>query len=278
MNTQDYISSGILEQYALDMLSKAERRSVWLNIQAYPELAKELESIELSLEAVAKANEKAPSANFKATLFNELKSLDPVKADHSDQPIETKVIPIKESNKSSKFWAVAASLLLLVSAGYNFVQHEKIKESKQQVSELRQERSVLADQSQQFKTQYESAEEKAKKSEEQIKLFQNPEIQNILIKGSEISPESYAYVSYNKIDKTISLSGINLPEERENTSYQLWALVDGAPVDLGIFDSKNSLIKVSKAVENAGAFAVTLQDKGGNPTPNLEKLYLIGNV
>lgn len=49
---------------------------------------------------------------------------------------------------------------------------------------------------------------------------------------------------------------------------------------LGVFDLENSnlgpVIPVTQ--ENIQAFAITLENKGGSPTPNLNQLYVIGNL
>jgi anti-sigma-K factor RskA len=266
LKVEDYISSGVLELYVLDLLNKAERREVQQMLEKHPEVRDELEKIELAMEGYASSFNEKPNSDLKLKLLNTLEFSD-----------ERKPAPVTKI-KVLRWFAAAASILFIFSLGLNIYQTKEIRKVESTLADLRSEQNVLANQNQTFKAKLENTEEELGVTKEKIQLFQNPNIQNILIKGSDISPESYAYISYNKVDKSINLSGINLPDEGKNKSYQLWALVDGTPVDLGVFNSKDSLIKVSKAVENAGAFAVTLQDKGGNPSPNLEQLYLIGNV
>ncbi len=58
---------------------------------------------------------------------------------------------------------------------------------------------------------------------------------------------------------------------------QLWAIVEGKPVDAGMIDACSGLCKM-KNISNASAFAITLEKRGGSPTPNLEQLQVIGNV
>lgn len=53
MNIQAYIESGILEMYALDQLDPIEKDDVELMISLFPELQKELESIQHALETYA---------------------------------------------------------------------------------------------------------------------------------------------------------------------------------------------------------------------------------
>ena len=49
MKVEEYISSGVLEMYALGMLSKAEQREVHAMLLQYPELQTELEKVESAL-------------------------------------------------------------------------------------------------------------------------------------------------------------------------------------------------------------------------------------
>jgi anti-sigma-K factor RskA len=62
--------------------------------------------------------------------------------------------------------------------------------------------------------------------------------------------------------------------------YQLWALVDGKPVDLGVFDMRDGEVglKNMKPIGVAQTFAVTLEPRGGSVSPTLEKLMVIGNI
>ena len=72
----------------------------------------------------------------------------------------------------------------------------------------------------------------------------------------------------------------SLPVPSADKQYQLWAIVDGKPVDAGVFTmtSDSASIQKMKSISGAQAFAVTLEKKGGNPTPTMTAMYLMGNV
>ena len=72
----------------------------------------------------------------------------------------------------------------------------------------------------------------------------------------------------------------NLPPVPTGKQYQLWAIVDGTPVDMGVFDvsiGPENFMEVQH-IENPQAFAVTVENEGGSPTPTLEEMVVIGNV
>ena len=69
-----------------------------------------------------------------------------------------------------------------------------------------------------------------------------------------------------------------LPAPPPDKDYQLWALKDGQPIDMGVFrmvTEANTLLEVGQ-VPKVEAFAVTLEPKGGSVSPNLEEIYVYG--
>lgn len=76
-------------------------------------------------------------------------------------------------------------------------------------------------------------------------------------------------------------SKMGLPLNDEAHQYQLWALVNGKPVDLGVFDVKadaeHILVKM-KEIGGAQAFAVTLEKRGGVASPTMEQMIAMGGV
>ena len=98
--------------------------------------------------------------------------------------------------------------------------------------------------------------------------------------GTDNSPDSKATVYWNKSTEDVYLSIKNLKELSKDQQYQLWAIIDGKPVDAGVFDPTNSsmLVQMKNINPNAAAFAVTIEPKGGSENPTLETMQVIGNV
>jgi anti-sigma-K factor RskA len=92
-------------------------------------------------------------------------------------------------------------------------------------------------------------------------------------------PKSATTVYWDTRTKDVYLAINNLPKPEENQQYQLWAMVDGKPVDAGIIEMKDGsgMIKM-KNIPTAEAFAITLEKKGGSSAPSLDKLYVMGRV
>jgi anti-sigma-K factor RskA len=64
----------------------------------------------------------------------------------------------------------------------------------------------------------------------------------------------------------------SIPMPKKGMTYQLWAIEDGKPVSMGVFDvdpSGNSMMELKPMPEHDGPmqFAVTLEPAGGMPQP-----------
>jgi quercetin dioxygenase-like cupin family protein len=70
MQIQEYINSGLLEQYCLGLLTKSEQEAVVGMCTIYPEIKAELVEIELALERIAATNAIAPKASLKQQILD----------------------------------------------------------------------------------------------------------------------------------------------------------------------------------------------------------------
>ena len=92
-------------------------------------------------------------------------------------------------------------------------------------------------------------------------------------------PSSMATVYWNTESRDVYLLVNKLPMPVRDKQYQLWAIVDGKPVDAGIFDMQEGLSFVKlKTIPKADAFAITLEKKGGSSTPDMNAMYVMGKV
>ena len=76
MTKEEFISSGLLELYAMGISSPKETQIVQEHLNQFPELKQELKEIEMSLENYALTNSTQPAPSVKEKLFNQLFSGD----------------------------------------------------------------------------------------------------------------------------------------------------------------------------------------------------------
>jgi anti-sigma factor RsiW len=109
VNVEAYISSGILEAYALGELSEQERAEVEKNLSQYPQLRTELALIEEAQEALLMKAAVKPSITVKQGLFAAI---------DAQKPTEN-VIALKPQQPALGWkLAAAASITLAVISSY----------------------------------------------------------------------------------------------------------------------------------------------------------------
>jgi len=268
LDIEKYISSGILEAYALDTLSAEERKGVEDMLNQYPELRAELEAIELSLEAVAMKTAVAPPAGLKDAILSAVE--EPAPAETSVK--ETKVVTMEQPSVTWKYLVAASVILALISGYMAYDYRAKWKSTNEAYAELVSSNSLMAD-------QYNKVNQRLEGIESDLAIMSNSEFLRVSMAGTEKALEASASVFWNKRTEELFLNIQNLKTLSEDQQYQLWAIIDGKPVDAGVFDlGAEGLIKMKNTAAQAVAFAVTIEPKGGSEAPHLETMQVIGNV
>ena len=183
-------------------------------------------------------------------------------------------IPSSIFNFMNSKIAVAASIaLFVVSSAFNIVFYSKLQKAESELISLSNEKKYYADQ---MKVQQTSL----KNVENDLALVSNPEIKIVKLNSPDASKQVSAIIYYNKITNQTFINSIQLPALPAGKQYQLWALVDGKPIDAGVFELNADGIPLQKmkGVTGAQTFAVTIEVKGGSATPTLSTLCLLGNV
>lgn len=277
MNIKEYISSGILETYVLGEASEQERAEVEQVVSQYPELKAELAKIEEEMEAYAFSLSKPLPASIKANVLKQVKK---TKQDKSIlkamKSIDTKTKEKKSTGLVYKI-SLAASMLLLIGVGYLFYA-EKVKadQLKADLSDVQSEYKKMEDEvSQKMKT---LEAELAILSDKQSLIMGESTIKTLLV-PTDFRPEAKAEIYWEPKENKALLVRKDLPGLKEDQDYQLWAIVDGKPLDLGTFDMSSDESEIVRVeMTKVDAFGITVEPKGGSPEPSLEQLVVIGNV
>jgi hypothetical protein len=262
MNIKDYILSGILEQYILGDVSPQEKQEVECLSKIYPEIKEELKSIELSLELFAQDQSTAVPENVKQNIFAEIEkdsNTTPLSFSKTENPISSSTDkPTTELSFSKRNYYKVASILLAIGFASSAVYF---------TSTLKSNQSAIV-----------AANDTAKQLDADNRLLQqelalntNQEFSKIILNGNEKVAQQSIQLFWNKKSGQLFLSQNNFPAIASNKQYQLWGLDNGKPIDLGVFDGKGKLIAM-KDIKNLQTFAITIEDKGGKPTPNLAEL------
>jgi cbb3-type cytochrome oxidase subunit 3 len=165
-------------------------------------------------------------------------------------------------------WVAAASIILLAGVAYwAFSTNGKYQNLQQANAEL--------------KNQLEQSTARQAELDKTAQTLQSPFLKTATLQGTANSPGSFANVYWDSTTKDVWLLVNNMPAPVSAKQYQLWALLNGKPIDLGVIEpniwQKKLLVKM-KNVQGAEAFAITLEPQGGSPSPTMEKMYVMGKL
>ena len=103
----------------------------------------------------------------------------------------------------------------------------------------------------------------------------------VKLKGESLEMQKDASVNlfWDQGAQEVFIAVTNLNELGTEYDYQLWAIGDQGPIGIGLVNAGEKMtLQQMQAVAQAGAFAITIEPKGGSESPTLDKLVVIGNV
>ncbi|MBS1653400.1 MAG: anti-sigma factor [Bacteroidetes bacterium] len=263
MNTKEYILSGIIESYVLGLASEEERAEFEQMCRQYPEVMEARKAFEVSLEQQAMEDAIAPPPEIKEGFLATIKNTDSTSA---SKVISISADPkIKTSGGWVKYFAAASVILLLGSAFVLFYLYNQNKELKASLQSSQKEMD-------QFKNELAAMQEGKK-------LMSDPNVAVVSLTGTEKAPQSSANIYWDSTSSNVYLVVKNMPKLPSNKQYQLWALINGKPKDLGLFDvNDNRVILKMKNVQKAEAFAITIENRGNMGGPSLDQMQSFGKA
>ncbi|MEO6870287.1 MAG: anti-sigma factor, partial [Ginsengibacter sp.] len=102
----------------------------------------------------------------------------------------------------------------------------------------------------------------------------------VVLNGTAKAPDAVAKIFWMKNTGDVYVDPSNLPGVPEGKQYQLWAIVDGAPVDAGLIETKKGIyhIQKMKSFGQAQAFAITLEKTGGSEKPTMDEMIVMAKM
>ena len=255
----------------------------------YPEIRQELDTLSAAMEQYAHTLRREPPTAIKEWLLKELEFGLPATETveeviqrpdiASEESLETPIRSLnsREDAFDSKptfrvTWLVAASLGLLVLFFAYFL-YSQLQGSQQTLSSLRNSNEDLTEEVRVLRTQQTQAAQT-------LAILKQPGTRVIRLNPTDSTTSNLATIYWNASTGQVNLEIDSLVRPPETQQYQLWAIVDGKPVDAGVFDmgDNSRVVQQAKKFLKADAFAITLERRGGSPTPTLSTMVVVGNV
>jgi anti-sigma-K factor RskA len=272
VNLQEYISSGIIESYVMGLASEPEKTEFeQLSVQ-HPELVAAKRDFEEKLEKYAFEQAIPPPPLVKVKILEAIGNIPSRQVPSSNPPkiitMENEKSPVRVSGWLR--FAAAASIILLVAMGWLYYQtsnqnkdlsstNDRLKEKLNSTDSILNR--IVAEQG------------------EQNNVLKDPNTTVVNMVGTHVAPKSSANIYWDSTSANVFLVVKNMPKLPSDQQYQLWALIDGKPSDLGVFDAaEDKVILKMKNTQKAQAFAITIEKKGGAPSPTLQKMQSMGKT
>lgn len=274
MEKNELIESGILETYVLGLSTSEEKAQVEKLISDDPEIRKEKEEIEALLELLAQAYAIIPPSQtqIKRRIEGELFL-------RSEEGMEANVKPLHgggsgQSDSKSWMWlSIAASVSLLIMVFYGYRLNHRVETAENQLAAARLESVQLLEMNKKLSAMGDQFS--------RLTSTIGEEGTRQVILTSTIQQPTKAIVFWNPTNHKVWLVNTNLPQLPIDKQYQLWGIVDGKPVDAGVFDANSGDRAIAielKSIARPQVLAVTVENRGGVSSPTLSTLCLKAEI
>ena len=204
------------------------------------------------METYAQANAIEPSSSVKDKIFSQI-SKDELK-DNNNIPSTNFNATKQDGYRIPTFFKLAAAAIIILLIGsivlnYSYYNKYQSANNKLQV-----------------------AQEKIKQNEQanlamkdDIDVMSDKNSLPVVLKGTPHAPDALAKIYWMKNTGEVYVDPTNLPAVPAGKQYQLWAIVDGKPVDAGMISTEKGIYHIQKMKSFGHAsFCSTLRKAGGS--------------
>ncbi|QHS62710.1 anti-sigma factor [Chitinophaga agri] len=276
MDASRFISSGLIEAYVIGVATSNEVEELERGMAQFPEVKAAVDDCQLDMEQYITLQAKTPPASVRENILNIIAEEETARENgtYVEETTFSFDPPEKKLVSSAWRWLAAAIFVLLIgSAAMNYIFFGQINDYKGRYEALVASQNTLASESNIYRARMEQMEKS-------INIFKDPAIKTVKMPGTKPFPTAMATVFWNQQSKEVFLMANNLPQPAADKQYQLWAIVGGKPVDMGVIDTNDTseLLHKMKSIDNAEVFAITLENRGGSAEPTLDQMYVAGKA
>lgn len=256
MNKEQFLKSGLIEQFVLGITSPEEAAEVERYAATFPEIQEEIIQLREAVEDYAKQYAIEPPTGTKDAILDEI---DTIQSSTYTDP----------SSSSWLGWLPMAAIIASVILAFNFYQ------KKNQAEKL-----LFEAENQLVAFQKECKEEKARlqSTQNRYAFLTNKATQAVNIRGTGLSPDANVVVYYNSEEESALLNVIHLPVPPPGKTYQMWADVEGVMINMGVFKVNDPLLREMLFIKHAESLNITLEPDGGSDHPTVSLLQANGKV
>jgi len=268
MSKEEFLTTGLLEKYALGLTSTEESDLVIKMMKQYPDLQNQCDGIFGCMEKYIESQAIPPPSGLKQKIENTIDDYEMEKAlkeAMEKQPTKGIVMP------GWSVAAIAAGFIGLLAFGW--MNWNAKNSSQNELAELSTSFETLKNNCAQF-------EEEKKLMATQFAFLQDPLTTHIHLRdnGFGKAPEALVVAYWNPEKDNAYLKILNLPQPPAGKEYHLWADVDKKMVHMGSFKCEVGKMLDIPYMADAASLNVTLENKGKVDHPNVDELYVNGFI
>ena len=266
----------LLAARALTALDAEDARALDTHLQTCADCRAEVIDWEQTAAFLALDAERLePSAELRQRILARVRLTAADQFDSSAGPLnrasESKVLaferPARRGSFTSRFGAIAASLLLVALLASLFVLWQQNRRTQTEVARL--------------SAQVEEAKLQLAREREALKLLASPGARMAKLAGTKDAPGAQAMLAYDKNGHAM-LMARGLPSAPKGMAYQLWFIKDGKKMPGKVFTpdaAGNGVLEdeIPAAALESAVFAVTLEPEGGVEAPT-GSIYMVSGA
>jgi anti-sigma-K factor RskA len=255
MNINEYISSGIIEMYVMGLCTSEEKTELELLRKQQPEVNAAILNFEKQLENNLLNNTALPNTQTDKKILESFAAMQTPVVNMQQNSIATK------KTNWYKFAAAAGLVLFLGSAIFNYTSYQKIKAQQTTIANnLKNTTPTLP--------------------ESDYKILTQPNITPVAMYGQGYHAICRCTMFWDKATGKAYMMIHHLVNSGSGKDYQLWAMVNGKPVSVGLVNDeiRGKFIELTNVPANATSFNVTLENAGGSKTVPSDDVYLSGKI
>lgn len=242
----------------------------------YPEIREELIAVERSFEQLAMEHAVAPDPKVRATVLEAIRKETQLPGtQQAEAPIVKLPVAKSETGPNPWKWITAASVVLLFGMfGLWFTSNRQATGMEDKVADMKRDQLK----NEQIMTALELEKERLSAIQS---VLSESSTRKVMLSGTKMAPGSYVKVMWTDDGHKAVMVAESIMPAPKDMQYQLWAIADGKPVSIGLFDY-DEVMQMTEPFdvmpENITAFAITMEKRGGSPTPTMENMVVIGEI
>ncbi|MFN7118585.1 MAG: anti-sigma factor domain-containing protein [Saprospiraceae bacterium] len=270
MDKEEFLASGLIEQYALGLTSEEETRLVEHFRDNYPDIRAKMNALQEAVEQYAAQYAVSPPRRLKKRILSE------IQAEEENSELEEEVnsppfwkplpsTPATADNDPTRtargllIGLVATMLIAVVFIGILLRQQQQLQADKE----------MLLGQLANYRTQNTTLEKEQTLFKNIFNFLESGDAYIIHLWGKGVSKDAHAVVYWNPNTRKSYIRLLKMPALPTGKQFQLWADVDTTMVNAGLLESHTEKLQTVQFIESADSLNITMEPLGGSPEPSV---------